>query len=227
MTVLIPTVRHSGSHLALDTFTEAGFEQITLKAFKPGTKNVMMDHVLYTKVDKLLDIAAKAVVVIPIRHPLVVALSWQRNGEELSPDFYQTWEDLMKFTALPGALLLPLDLPNVDEYCDAIEKVTKVRPNAKVIVGSRNGTAGMSHDSAGMSELKELDAVKRFCDRLPLIQELYHQEAPDAQEAEVEQEESTAEAPTKKTRSSTARKKVTVTAKQDTDTGVPQVGEGE
>ena len=173
MTVLIPTVKHNGSHLVLQAFLDWDWEQQPAKKTKLGEKVVVMDHVIYTKLVRLQEIAAKSdTVVIPIRHPLVAALSWQRLGEELEPDFYQMYTDLERF--VEGALLLPLGIDDNTQYVAAIEAATGVRINTDTIEGSRAGTSEIRFDSELLrTELKEHQKIARFAQSLRYIQDIY------------------------------------------------------
>lgn len=172
-TILIPTVKHTGSHLALEAFLDDGFEQQPTKKTKFGGKTVIMDHVLYTKTARLQEIARKAdSIVVPLRHPLVAATSWRRNGEELEPDFFQMYEDLELF--LENALLLPLDVDDNSEYVEAIYQATGVTIDTTRVVASRNNTERLRFDDPRlMDELKEHQKVSRFAKSLGYIQSIY------------------------------------------------------
>lgn len=191
MTILIPTVKHTGSYLVLNSFKAAGYEQQPVKTFKPGKMTVVMDHVLYTKVGRMMDIAEQSdAVIIPVRHPLLVAYSWAKQGEEMSPDFYQTWKSLRDFASLDNALLLPLGIDN-DEYVEAIRDKTGVRIDVNQIVNTKANTGNLPPDSGRIPQALGPEHYERARELLEInwIAQKFYGE-PEEEETNAESEES-------------------------------------
>ena len=119
-TIIVPSVKQSGGDILvkhiLSSYPEGSFKA-------PDSDGVIHDHVLYTKLDRLLDLADMGnPVIIPIRHPKVVAKLWESAGEELMPDFFQMWEDIMKFRNLPNTHYLPMDDKDVKLAIEVVRK---------------------------------------------------------------------------------------------------------
>lgn len=216
MKVVIPTIKHSGSNLVLNAFLADGFEHEMVKGPRLDAKNtVVMDHVLYTKTRKLMDLAEDAdVVIVPLRHPNLMALSWAKQGEDLDPDFFQMLRDIEQFMNLPNAVVLPLG-GDTTITVDAIFDLTGVRVNLSMPVKSVAGTYALEPDTSQLFQHvhgRDLDNLKN---NPPLHILAYYEEAPSGSEEEVTPEEEAKEkAPaasakgTGKKKSAAAKKKV-------------------
>ena len=181
MIVVVPTVKHSGSHTVLNSFLEYGFEQRPLKGFDQSAteKVVLMDHVIWVKEERMLDIAAAADhVVIPIRHPRLVAYSWVSQGEELVPDFFQMYKSLVPFVELPNALTLPLGVTN-RLYADRIKEATGVRIDTSRMDRSIAGSGNMTPEDPRIEQMLGRvanDDVNDLYERLEYVQKAMNPE---------------------------------------------------
>lgn len=95
--ILVPTVQHTGSHFVVrELFPHHQQTPLKKPVIQPDT--LMMDHVLPTKMTRMLTLAKTAsAIVIPLRHPRVCAYSWIKSGKELFPDFSRQWDCIWRF----------------------------------------------------------------------------------------------------------------------------------
>ena len=162
MKVLIPTIKHSGSHLCLDAFLGAGFTQGTVKSGWTEGDSVIMDHVLYTKLRQMTNLAEQAdVVIVPIRHPNLIAVSWGLQGEEIRPDLFQMLKDIKPFMLRDNSIVLPLG-GDTDSQVDAIAAATQVRIDPNTPVKSVAGTWKLSPDTGKLHEVLSADDIERL-----------------------------------------------------------------
>jgi len=123
--ILVPSVQHSGADILVNHFL-ASYPQGTLKGITEGV--IIHDHVLYTKLPTLLSIAKHSdQVIIPIRHPKVVAVLWERNHLELDPDFYQMWDAIQQFAELDNVHFLAMDVDDMDQRIEVVEINSKLQ----------------------------------------------------------------------------------------------------
>jgi hypothetical protein len=102
--ILVTGVAMSGADIITGHLLSA-YPRSTLKG---GGDGVIADHIIYSKMPRLAEMAKRAdLVLIPIRHPKVVAKLWRNVGLELDPDFVSAWRGLEKF--FPDAIFLPMD----------------------------------------------------------------------------------------------------------------------
>lgn len=191
MKVVIPTIKHSGSHLCLNAFLGNGFEQVPLKNYKGGPNTVCMDHILYTKQRKLLEIAKTAdLVVVPLRSPNLIALSWGNLGEELDPDFFQMLKDIKPFLELDNAVVLPLGGPEqvVQDAVDAILGQANVHIDVAHPVNSKGDTYGLPNDTKKVYEVCRRQDIERMKEMD--LSHIWDYFAEPAVESKEEQEES-------------------------------------
>tara|TARA_R110000803_G_scaffold206573_1_gene273939 strand:- start:16374 stop:17105 length:732 start_codon:yes stop_codon:yes gene_type:complete len=125
MKILIPSVKYSGASILINQMMNS-YPVSTLKSPEDG---IVQDHVIYTKMDDLLYLASKSdFIVIPVRHPKVVAKLWLDNGEEISEDMFQMFHSIVEFQSLDNVIFIPMD---VDDLFDRVKKIKSVEINPK------------------------------------------------------------------------------------------------
>ena len=122
--ILVPTVKHTGSHFVSDHLL-AEYDQAPLKGPIPKGQVVVMDHVYTHKLPLFRKLINRydPVIIIPIRHPKVCAMSWCERGWELTPDFFLMWENIMTFKG-DKVFYLPLDVDDREEWLKKINDGT-------------------------------------------------------------------------------------------------------
>lgn len=144
MLIIVPTVKHTGSHFIRDDLLR-DYEKVPLKGPHSyimenieGVKTkrkiseaALMDHLIYSKVQQFQKLITKDgnICITPLRHPKLVAKSWLDKGLELKPDFYQMWTsliDLEQFLVKKDSKIyfLPLDVDDREDYLEALNEGT-------------------------------------------------------------------------------------------------------
>ena len=124
MKILIISVKHSGENILADKMLY-DYPRSTLKERGDG---LIIDHLIYSKLGDLMDLAEEAdIVVIPIRHPKVVAKLWLDNGEEITNDYFQMWEAISNFEEMDNVVFLPMDTDDLSERLEAVDLKVKQR----------------------------------------------------------------------------------------------------
>jgi len=126
-TIVVPSVKLSGADI-LVKHVLSRYPSVTLKS---GENGVINDEVLYTKEQELLYAAEQAdVVIVPIRHPKVVAKLWSET-HEIVPDFFQMWQSIQKFRKLDNVVFLPMDSDNLEQRINDLADQTKLKLNSR------------------------------------------------------------------------------------------------
>lgn len=158
MKILIPTVPHSGTHLLSSFFERAGFEGTAINNPRPPENAVITTHIdTPTKFNTVLKIMPNYQVVIPIRHPYLVAESWIRREQPLD-------RMLAAYRRLPalydtGAMFVPIDSLDRDKYIQRINDALdiKLKPDWGTVVNGFKNTHTLTHkDLNPLPEVKQL-----------------------------------------------------------------------
>jgi len=95
MILLLPTVKHTGSHFVLKQLLP-DFEQMNLKDIDnldPDKNIVIFDHLYPSKMDLWEPLMAKYPAIIPLRNKQDIMESWERREEPID-DFFDQWQIL-------------------------------------------------------------------------------------------------------------------------------------
>lgn len=197
--IIVPSVKHSGGDVLTDHLLEA-YPMATIKA--PDTGVVIHSHTLYTKVNKLLDLAKGegVVTIIPVRHPKVVAALWGASGDELNPDFFQMWSSLERFMALDNAVIIPMDDDDyVKKAKEALSKVGVDIRTPDFLPNATREVMAMRAHSVKWSDVPEQERVQDLVDDMEsFFQDVYGYDPetePDRQEKEAKRRARKAKAP--------------------------------
>ena len=133
--IIVPSVKHSGANILVKHL---------LKSYPPGTlKNyieggIIHDHVLYTKLPQFMALMSSdnTPVIIPIRHPKVVAKLWDRAGDELNPDFYQMWSAIQKFRERDNVQYLAMDTDDLPTRIEVVATNSELQFSAEMMLDS-------------------------------------------------------------------------------------------
>ena len=197
--IIVPSVKHSGGDVLTDHLLEA-YPKGTIKA--PDSGVVVHAHTLYTKINKLLDLAKGegVVTIIPVRHPKVVASLWAASGDELNPDFFQMWDSLERFMALDNAVMIPMD--DDDYVARAKTALDKLGIDVRTPDFLPNGTKALMSLRAHKvkwSEVPEQERVQDLVDDMEgFFAEVYGydpEDEPDKKEKEKKRKSRKAKAP--------------------------------
>ena len=119
--ILIPTVRHTGSHFVVGLFGLTTQQAISLHQQTGDPSEVMFEHVDTNELDYLLKLAENNTMIIPLRHPKVTAQSWLARNKctiQMSRDFRTL---VNRFDPL-NPYYLPLDVEDKQDYLDVINE---------------------------------------------------------------------------------------------------------
>lgn len=122
--ILVPSVPHTGTHFVRDH----------LLAGCPVP--VKCEHIYPNSRVDLERIAGQAGVttIVPLRHPMAVALSWKQRGKELAllPDY---WRRLVTHIDRHEPCYLPVDHPCRDAFLDRLNARLRARHDFEVQAG--------------------------------------------------------------------------------------------
>jgi len=102
--IIFPTIRHTGSHFVVGLF---GFDINKAMSWKhDGKGEFIFDHIHPANAKRFMPLLQENTVVVPLRHPKVVAVSWQsrqRDEQEMIAcwDFMVSEIDPLKPNYLP------------------------------------------------------------------------------------------------------------------------------
>ena len=95
--IVAPTIRHTGSQWLKRELVCQGYEQLTLRS-DPAEGAFMTDHLYDTHMEHFKKwVQAGARVVIPLRHPRLVAESWSKDDPKLMQYWDQMWDNMLMF----------------------------------------------------------------------------------------------------------------------------------
>ncbi|MBT8439714.1 MAG: hypothetical protein KJO91_08305 [Gammaproteobacteria bacterium] len=123
MTVF-PTIRHSGSHFAVDLMGYDVNRCLSWKAARNAAPHdAIFDHISPWKKDIFLPLIADNLTVIPLRHPYLTAKSWDDRKKDRQ-DLIDSWLVLVEDIDPLQPFYLPLDVPDRQDYLDTLNAAT-------------------------------------------------------------------------------------------------------
>ncbi len=131
-TILIVSVPHTGTQFTLQL----------LRGKRPRTM-----HYWRMGANKARRLAGKYRMVIPLRHPLKVALTWKARGHHSLDMLAALWPSIIKGMDPYEPCYLPLDVPDREDYLAAM--------NAKFGLNVSTDWARKGHEPHGGVELTE------------------------------------------------------------------------
>lgn len=117
MIILLPTVKHTGSHFCLKQLLK-GFVPIQLKTAKKDIKllsgdMVVFDHLYKHKMRLWRDLLKEYPAIVPLRNKKAVMESWMSRGEDLE-DFHEQWA-MLKSIVCKRVYFINIDDPLMRE----------------------------------------------------------------------------------------------------------------
>ena len=167
--VLLVTVRHSGSHLALHLLEQRFMRHAMTENYRRDVgvtkpplwfchsepENMPLIHKRMTEAKTLI---------LTMRDPMAIAISWIHRGLPLDKWFKDMWHNLFKLQAEYDGLWLPIDTPDRDMRLQAISGRTGADLHTDWT--PRGVTTHAQEWKSGMT----LDEVAQFYKTLPLEQ---------------------------------------------------------
>lgn len=168
MIFAIVSVPHNGTNFMIHTVTQSikglmhvdGTSHRRLTQFK-GEHGYMLAHVLADSMPAIRKWSLEFPVLVPLRHPIRVAESWQGNGKSVAEmvDYYRrliaVWND---YKGTDHALhCLPIDAPDRDERLAAINDALglDLRTDWPVIMGHGEREPLNAHNRRLVDDLME------------------------------------------------------------------------
>lgn len=168
MIICVPTVQHTGSFFVTRHLLDGYPEQpIRTDNYASG---VYFDHVNPEKRvfwQPLLDCANA--IIVPLRHPVIVAESWRRKGKPLD-DMYAQWDMLIDFVDPYQPAYLPLDVDIRDAHLGAINERYNLKLQTRwPVINSKVKTYGLDRQNLPIDT-----QLQQLLDRLdPLLSRFY------------------------------------------------------
>lgn len=141
--IIVPTIRNTGTHFLLD-----------LLVIKPKgmlwteqENDIAYGHIYPVYKDIYLPLIENNLTIIPLRHPLVTAISWQARGGDIL-ELIESWEILVNEIDPLRPVYLPIDSPYREEFLNVLNIRTGL--NLKTDwspVSSVNGNHQLRHES--------------------------------------------------------------------------------
>ena len=165
--IIVPTIRNTGTHFLLN-----------LLGIKPKgmlwteqENGIAYGHIYPDRKDIYLPLIRDNQTIIPLRHPLVVAKSWQDRGGNLL-ELVESWELLVNEIDPLHPTYLPIDSPHRDSYLNIIRiKTRKMLPTEWEPVSSVNGNHELRHEDMEGDKL-----ITDLVDRIsPFLNSFYDQ----------------------------------------------------
>jgi len=171
MIIACPTVPHTGSYFVVKHLFK-GFEHVLFNQ-EPKEENVIyFDHMFPHKRESIEGVCEKHPVIIPIRHPKVCALSWERRNRELD-DMCQMFREMVNVYDKYNPFYIPLDTDLRDDALNSINKelMLKLTTQWKPVHSKREGSKSRFTDSI---ELKEGKLVEELIEEIqPFLDRFY------------------------------------------------------
>ena len=164
--IVVPTIRNSGTHFLLD-----------LLGIKPKgmlwteqENGIAYGHIYLHLKDIYLPLIRDNLTIIPLRHPLVVAKSWQDRGGNIL-ELIESWELLVNEIDPLGPMYLPIDATSATSQCNQpLRKIALENINYRTglnletdwePVSSVNGNHNLRHEGMKGDKLM-VDLVDRI-----------------------------------------------------------------
>jgi len=169
MIVACPTVPHTGSYFIVKHLFE-GYEQVLFNQQHTQEDAIYFDHMFPHKRASIEAICDQYPVIIPLRHPKVCALSWERRNKELG-DMCQMFRELTNIYDKYDPFYIPLDTELRKSALNSIndELVVKLTTDWRPIHSKREGSSVRFTDNIELKEGELVDElieeIKPFLDR--------------------------------------------------------------
>ena len=165
--IIVPTVRHSGSHFVVDLLGHDIAKTIPWKQVHTAKPNdLIFDHISPYKVDVMIPLINNHLTIIPLRHPYVIAKSWDDRKKDKA-DLIQSIETLVNDIDPLEPYYLPLDVPDRQDYLDELNVATGLSLTTRWTPrGVVQNNAALTHrDVQPSAEIEALcERIKPFLD---------------------------------------------------------------
>lgn len=146
MDVILPTIPHTGTNLVLRHIL-GGFTKVqNVKHTNNGGNNVIFTHIENSDNVRIFlnQFLGKHPIIIPLRHPLLVAVSWKVRQKPIEV-LVSLWGFLIGFIDPHSPLYLCIDKSNRDSQLDNINDVLGLNLDTSwPVVSSVNRTAELA-----------------------------------------------------------------------------------
>jgi hypothetical protein len=141
MRYTIPTIQHTGTKLLANMFE--GFKRISFIEESEADNVLYLGHLTVNSIDNIKKL--KNPIILPMRHPYLVAESWKRREKPLS-DLVINFRLLINDIDKLDAMYLPIDVENKQDYLDEInEKLGLSLYSDWNVVNSKKQTYNLSY----------------------------------------------------------------------------------
>lgn len=161
MRYVIPTIQHTGTKLLYGMFPE-GFTHYSFYEEPESPNALHVGHITENSVEAIKRLDCQ--MIIPLRHPYLVAESWRRRNKPLS-ELFDNFMILVDELAPLDPLYLPIDAANRQDYLNKINKRLDLRLNTNWnVVNSKKSTYNLTHKdlSPGPIENRLVSEIEEF-----------------------------------------------------------------
>lgn len=106
--ILVVSVRHTGTHFIERAL---GGRSCKLESARQHKGGVIQAHFYEHMMPKIMAFNKVLKTVVPLRHPLLIATSWEKRGKPPATGFYREWQRMGQI----DAFFFPLDTMPFDE----------------------------------------------------------------------------------------------------------------
>lgn len=161
MIINIPTIPHTGSYLVADGLF-GGFKRLGLNS-KPENGCKYFDHLFLHKIDAWKGKMEAYPSIIPLRHPILTAVSWARRNRDLG-EMCVMWYVLVEQLDRYNPYYIPVDSPNRNDWLDRLNKGLRLDLSTNwPIINSKHNTF-----EATIEDIPEdnREQIERLCKNL-------------------------------------------------------------
>lgn len=121
-TIVLPTIEHSGSRLTAQNIF-AMYKHNDINRPPTSTLSKYYDHLYSHTIDRFDELSQRYFTVVPLRHPLRIAYSWERRGQ-LMKYWFQQFEALITRIDKNKPFYFPVDLKIRYELFEKLKEMT-------------------------------------------------------------------------------------------------------
>jgi len=168
MIIVAPTCMHTGSHFVFE-YLFGHLPKLNMQFPNYGaTDGLYFNHLIDRNIAMFKPLMEKYPVVVPLRHPLVVAASHTAKLRSLD---HRQWINLAETVDSFNPYYLPVDRPDRNDYMIALNKGLGTDfPLEWPVYGGRTDTSALRHydlePDPHVDKLLENDAVRNLIERI-------------------------------------------------------------
>ena len=170
--IALPSVMHTGTHYVMTHLLKDFVDQGGQFAQRHTESNEKYD----TFIDEVMP---RHPAIVPLRHPLLNAWSWQERNKYSAPyeitAWAEQWLNLAELIEEFDPCVIPIDSPDrIDYVLEAEEVLGFSLPHDFPVKRSMGNTAGMTYKDVDKSKLEDLAYIESIIEQLePVVNKFY------------------------------------------------------